>query len=174
MQARLVPVSVNEREALETAFRDFERHFADLLQLPGGQPPRGLDGDPFTTPGREIYWLEWQGQHYGFVLLDRVEVSPAGLQGKAGSARLGAIQITRHSVFPEYRSRGLGSLGLPLLEAYAVASGRPLTWSCWLINPALRFWERWGQELAGKGWHVATRPRDTASAARTYTAWPPG
>jgi GNAT superfamily N-acetyltransferase len=169
-QARLVAVSPHEREELEAAFRDFEQHFAQLLRLP--QVPRPFEGDPFAMPGWEVYWLDWEGKHCGFVVLEKVKLPPPRAEGKVGS-QVEATQINRYGIFSGFRNRGLGSAGLPLLEAYAIASGHPLTWSCWLMNPALRFWERWAHELARKGWHVDRHPRESSPPARIYIACPP-
>jgi len=165
--ARLVAISSDAREDLEAAFRDWEHHFADLLGFPDGRVPRGLDGDPFATPGREVYWLELHDRPYGFVVLDQVDL-PSG-----GPAPGGVTQITRYGVFSDHRGRGLGSLGLPLLEAYALASGRPLIWGCLLMNPALHFWERWADDLALRGWRVERQPRESSPAARIYIVWAP-
>jgi GNAT superfamily N-acetyltransferase len=170
-QVRLVAVSPHEREELEVAFRDFEQHFAELMQLP--RVPRPFERDPFAIPGLEVYWLDWQEKRYGFVVLDRVKLPSAKTEGEIGFPQSETTQITRYGVFSEFRNRGLGSAGLPLLEEYAVASERPLTWSCWLINPALSFWERWAQELVRKGWRVEKRPRESPPPAWTYIAWPP-
>jgi len=167
-QVELVAVSPHEREHLEAAFRDFEQHFAELLQL--SQVPRPFEGDPFAMPGCEVYWLERQGQRFGFVVLDRVKLP--GVKGEAGLPQAEAIQITRYGVFSGLRNRGLGSAGLPMLEEYAVEQRYPLTWSCLFINPALRFWERWVEELVCKGWRVETGPRERPPSGRTYIAWP--
>jgi GNAT superfamily N-acetyltransferase len=172
-QARLVVISPHEREDLEAAVRDFEQHFAELLHLPDGQVPRTFERDPFATPGLEVYWLDWQGKRYGFLVLDRVKLPPAETEGEMGFPQVEATQINRYGVFSEFRNQGLGSAGLPLIEGYAMASRRPLTWSCWLINPALRFWERWVQGLVHQGWRVEKRPRDSSPPARTYIAWSP-
>jgi GNAT superfamily N-acetyltransferase len=173
IQTRLIAVSLHEREDLEAALRDFEQHFAELLQLPDGRVPRPFERDPFATPGLEIYWLDWQGKRYGFLILDRVTLPPAETKVEFDFPQVEATQITRYGVFSEFRNQGLGSAGLPLIEEYAMASRRPLTWSCWLINPALRFWERWVQQLVRKGWHMEKRPRESFPSARTYIAWPP-
>ena len=171
IQARLIAVSPHEGEELEAALRDFEQHFAELMQLP--RVPRPFERDPFATPGLKVYWLERQGKRFGFVILDRIELAEAKVEVEADLHQVEATQISRYGVFSEFRNRGLGSAGLPLLEEYAIASKRPLTWSCWLINPALRFWERWAQELIRKGWRVEKRPRESSPPARTYIAWPP-
>jgi GNAT superfamily N-acetyltransferase len=170
-RVRFVPVSPDEREELEAAFRDFEQHFAQLLRPP--QVPRPFEGDPFATPGWEVYWLDWEGKPCGFVVLAKVTLPPAKTEDKVGS-QVEATQITRYGIFSGFRNRGLGSAGLPLLEAYALASGRPLTWSCWLMNPALKFWERWAQKLVRAGWRVEKQPRESSPPARIYIAWPPG
>jgi GNAT superfamily N-acetyltransferase len=170
-RVRFVPVSPDEREGLEAAFRDFEQHFAQLLRPP--QVLRPFEGDPFAMPGWEIYWLEWEGKPYGFVVLAKVTLPPSRAEDKVVS-QVEATQITYYGIFSGFRNRGLGSAGLPLLEAYALASGHPLTWGCWLMNPALKFWERWAHQLVRKGWHVDKHPRESSPPACLYIAWPPG